>query len=443
MLEEKRDIIYKSLFFLFIVSLAGGAYMLNFKMFGVEFYAFRICLALNTSILFLNKDIVLYKSSFTKLVFYFFIFWILYAITSILWCSDLNLAIHEIGYLIIGFISYIYLFSISYYFKKRFRDFVLVNWIYALIPTFLIALFEINTGKHLEGNYLKSLRELEFLHANNFSPVTTFDNPNNLAIYLSLSLVFLTVLIRKGRFVFLFSFLFSVNLYLMILTGSRIGLIFSLLLMLIVITTKVIEFLHIGFKKNYFKIVGSLILFLLMFVFNEVDVASGSEISHQQKLLNEYHEKVKKAYGSNAYDSLSVNVRKNLFLSGVDFASSSYLIGVGAGSFEAKMKKGENKYPTYGMPNPHNYFIEVFSQYGILITLIILSFFIFIGWRVLLSLYNSIAFEESLFILLLISCYGLLSNANSSFLPLPLNWFMFSLIIILFDKFYSKDGIKY
>jgi teichuronic acid biosynthesis protein TuaE len=443
MLEEKRDIIYKSLFFLFIVSLAGGAYMLNFKMFGVEFYAFRIFLALNTSILFLNKDIVLYKSSFTKLVFYFFIFWILYAITSILWCSDLNLAIHEIGYLIIGFISYIYLFSISYYFKKRFRDFVLVNWIYALIPTFLIALFEINTGKHLEGNYLKSLRELEFLHANNFSPVTTFDNPNNLAIYLSLSLVFLTVLIRKGRFVFLFSFLFSVNLYLMILTGSRIGLIFSLLLMLIVITTKVIEFLHIGFKKNYFKIVGSLILFLLMFVFNEVDVASGSEISHQQKLLNEYHEKVKKAYGSNAYDSLSVNVRKNLFLSGVDFASSSYLIGVGAGSFEAKMKKGENKYPTYGMPNPHNYFIEVFSQYGILITLIILSFFIFIGWRVLLSLYNSIAFEESLFILLLISCYGLLSNANSSFLPLPLNWFMFSLIIILFDKFYSKDGIKY
>jgi O-antigen ligase len=196
-------------------------------------------------------------------------------------------------------------------------------------------------------------------------------------------------------------------------------------------------------KDMYLKILGSSVLFVLVFMFNSSDKVNRSQIENREHLLTEYHDKIKNEFGSNSYDSSSVNVRKNLILSGLDFASSSYFVGVGAGSFESKILKGENKYSTYGMPNPHNYFIEVFSQYGILITLFILSLFIFIGWKVLLSLFHSIAFEESLFILLLIICYGLLSNANSSFLPLPLNWFMFSLILILFDKFYSKDGIKY
>jgi hypothetical protein len=293
----------------------------------------------------------------------------------------------------------------------------------------------------LEGNYLNSLTKLEFLHANNFIPVATFDNPNNLAIYLSLSLVFLSVLIRQCKYLFFFSILFCVNFYLIVLTGSRIGIIFSSLLLLIWILVNFKPIIMNTLKDMYLKIIGSILLFVLVFMFNTSDKVNRSQIENREHVLTEYHDKIKNEYGSNGYDSLSVNVRKNLILTGLDFAKTSYFIGVGSGSFEAKIRKGENKYLTFGIPNPHNYFIEVFAQYGILITLFILGIFSFIGFNVLAKMFVNKMFEEGLFILLLIVCYSLLSNANSSFLPLPLNWFIFSLIMIQFDKFYSRDGI--
>lgn len=441
MLKGKKDLIYSSLFFLFIVSLAGGSYMLNFKLFGIDVYAFRIFLGLHILLLFLNKDIVLYNSNFSKTVFFFLIFWILYGTISITWCSDVRLAIHEVIYLIIGLISYVYLYSLSQYFKINFKELLLKNWIYGLIPIFIFSLIEIQSGIHLEGNYLNSLTKLEFLHANNFIPVATFDNPNNLAIYLSLSLVFLAVLIRQGKSLFFFSMLFCVNFYLIILTGSRIGIIFSFSLLSIIAIIHLKTFLLVEMKTLYLKTIGAILLFLLLFLFNSTDKVNRSEIEKRIQLLSEYHNSIKNDYGTNAYDSLSVNVRKNLVYSGLEFASSTYLIGVGSGSFEAKIKKGENKYPTFGIPNPHNYFIEVFAQYGILITLFILGIFSFISFNVLAKMFVNKMFEEGLFILLLIVCYSLLSNANSSFLPLPLNWFIFSLIMIQFDKFCSRDGV--
>ena len=95
MLKGKKDLIYSSLFFLFIVSLAGGSYMLNFKLFGVDVYAFRIFLGLHILLLFLNKDIVLYHSNFSKTVFYFLIFWILYGMISFFATDSLYLIIHS------------------------------------------------------------------------------------------------------------------------------------------------------------------------------------------------------------------------------------------------------------------------------------------------------------------------------------------------------------
>ena len=443
MLKGKKDLIYSSLFFLFIVSLAGGSYMLNFKLFGVDVYAFRIFLGLNILVLFLNKDIVLYNSNFSKIVFYFLVSWILYGVVSLTWCADLRLAVHEVIYIVIGLSTYVYLYSISQFFKNDFESILFKNWIYALIPIFIISFIEISTGIHLAGNYLNSLTKLEFLHANNFVPVATFDNPNNLAIFLSLSLVILMVLIRQKKHVFFFSILFGVNFYLIVLTGSRIGIIFSSLLLLIWTLVNFKPIIMNTLKDMYLKIIGSILLFVLVFMFNPSDKVNRSQIENREHLLTEYHDKIKNEYGSNGYDSLSVNVRKNLILTGLDLAKTSYFIGVGSGSFEAKIRKGENKYPTFGMPNPHNYFIEVFSQYGILITLFLIGLFSFIGVKVIVSLYLSRQFEKALFILLLLFCYGLLSNANSSFLPLPLNWFIFSLIMIQFDKFYSGNGIKH
>ena len=443
MLVEKRDILYKSLFFIFIISLAGGSYMLNFSLFGIDVYLFRIVLSLNIMLLFLNKDLVFYTSSFTKTIFYFLLFWIIYGIISFTWCEDITIAIHEVIYLVIGLLTYIYFVSINSYFNGSLNKYLLNNWLYGVIPTFIIAFFEINLGSHLEGNFLINLSKIPYMSDYDFVPFTTFDNPNNLAIYLALSLVFFIIMVRKYNQVFFFSILFCINSYLMIKTSSRIGVFFLEVLVFILIALNYQRLKSFFTKANIFKVTFATLLFSLLFIFYNFKSAHDNQSMKREKLKEEYHLKIKNKYVTNSYDSSSYNIRKNLILSGLDFASSSYFLGVGAGSFEVKVRKEENKYPTYGISNPHNYFIEVFSQYGILITLFIIILFLFMLIKVLPFILNYKYNDEPLFILLLILCFGLTSNSNSSFLPLPLNWFMFSLIIILFDKFYYKDRIKH
>ncbi|MGC5077824.1 O-antigen ligase family protein [Agrococcus sp. DT81.2] len=60
----------------------------------------------------------------------------------------------------------------------------------------------------------------------------------------------------------------------------------------------------------------------------------------------------------------SLQARFNLAHCGVDIASQTLLLGTGPGGFSAAIAEGACAIDTFGLTDPHNGLIEVFSQYG-------------------------------------------------------------------------------
>ena len=126
-------------------------------------------------------------------------------------------------------------------------------------------------------------------------------------------------------------------------------------------------------------------------------------------------------------------IRKNLFFKGIKQLITSSFIGVGAGGFSFFSNQYNNKFDTGTVDSPHSLFVEIFSQYGILIALvfvIVLSVPLYAVCRDLMLFRFS---RSSLMLFLLIFCFALMSNSNSSSIPLPIIWINFSLIVIFFN----------
>lgn len=129
----------------------------------------------------------------------------------------------------------------------------------------------------------------------------------------------------------------------------------------------------------------------------------------------------------------SNEVRKNLILNGFHFLKQSHFLGTGAGSFKVLMSQGKNLYDTSGIINPHNYFIEIIAQYGLIIMLLFILLFLYTIKILSVSAIKIGINSSHFFVALATICYAIMSNANSSFLPLPLNWFVFALLMIQAD----------
>ncbi len=62
----------------------------------------------------------------------------------------------------------------------------------------------------------------------------------------------------------------------------------------------------------------------------------------------------------------SIQIRQQLLKESFDMAAATGFIGVGGGNYEPQMR-GEAIYRTAGITNPHNYLMELFGNWGILI----------------------------------------------------------------------------
>lgn len=417
MLESITEKKNHLLMYLFVLTLAGGAFMFEFTVMGFQMYAFRVVLLAGLLSFIITKQLVLYHSPLTKLVFYFLLCWVLYATCSLLWAPDRNLALHEIMYLSIGLMIYVFLVSLSR--NNRFFERNLYSaWIWTLLFICVIAFWEIITASHLTGSYTEAMKKFPFDHWLQNSPVATFDNPNHLAIYLCVSIALLYFFTLKKVYVVLNAALIVICSLLIFKVSARLGMLYVYFSTLFFLA---IEFFTSENKSLLSrKIKTGLLVGLTMLV--------GIFALHPTKAVP------KPADACNGSDVM----RKDLIMNGLYFTKQSYLMGVGAGGFEANIRDGHAKYFVGEMTNPHCYFIEVLAQYGVLVT----GFFAVIFMYVLLLVYRDFKEKkgrlEHARIILLLVCFGLMSNANSTFLPLPLNWFIFTLIIIYTDNLSAK-----
>lgn len=412
---------YREVFLnLFIITLVGGSFMLEHTIAGVTFYAFRDFLVVGLAFLLINKRIKLYTNKVTKLSFYILVIWLLYAITSITWCLDRTVAYKDIMYLLWAISTFVFLVSLKYKYKDFGNDLV-KNWGLVFIVVSVFATWEIYTAKHIVSSFTEILSQIARWRKLNFVPVFTFDNPNHFALYTCFSsALFIGAIIRK-KIIAMSSFLLAICLFIVHLEEARFGLITIAIYAIIIIIYYQITNSKINLKASL-KTFGSLIFtftFLLIGVFgtNDLNIKSKSGNSPPPPPVQDH----------------SVFIRKNLIMNGLDFFIESKGLGVGAGNFKTYIQRGKGELDTGTVISPHNWFIEILSQYGILI---IALCFLWGGYIVKL-LYQSIKkeklAEKHLLIILLLFCYVIMSNANSSFMSIPLNWLMFSLIALFTD----------
>jgi len=274
--------------------------------------------------------------------------WLAYALLSLGWAASKTDAIRDVIFL---FMSFSVIFFFSYYFRDR-RDLERLYWLWSGIFGLLLLLgfWEHLTGQHLpvSGYYGETRSDLMF------RPTGVFHNPNDYATFLALSIPFGLGLVRygKGKLLRLLGLgACAAAFYLIVITGSRANMLAVLLelVFLLFLVTNVRQ-------KIKFVVAATILAALLLFLvpgpvqrfFSGVTAQLGSLVTQAE------------------VETGSVAVRVNLAQNGLHFLYSTAGFGVGAGNAEYWMANFA-QYDTAGILNPHNWWLEILTDYGIFV----------------------------------------------------------------------------
>lgn len=221
----------------------------------------------------------------------------------------------------------------------------IAGWPIAILVTGIVSSWELATGAHLSSEYIRQ----EGVPLDGLI-LSTFDNPNNYGAFLTLALALTGVMLTMDQFPQRYRRLAAVGLVvgvvLLPFTASRlalIGLVFGLgTFIVLTLPTRP----------------GQRLLLLAWSAFLPV-VALASRLSPglADKLANIAD---RGGEGPN-----SGTVRFALVRNGVDYFVQSRGLGVGAAGYEALIVAGDFDHAVEAISNPHNFWIEILSQYGI------------------------------------------------------------------------------
>lgn len=193
-----REKFHQLLLLFFILSFVGGSIFLDFKIFGIQFYAYRLVILIGLFYFLVTRQLVVYTSKYEKCVFWFFLIWLIYGSASLYWCPDRAQGLKEIVYIFIGFSSYLFLLSMRNQipnFEERFAKF----WIVVFFGVLVFSINEIFTKSHFQSSFTESIAKFGVAHKINSVPLFTFDNPNHYAVYLCVTIVFSLYLLYKSK----------------------------------------------------------------------------------------------------------------------------------------------------------------------------------------------------------------------------------------------------
>ena len=439
---------YRLIFlYLFIITFIGGSFMLEFTLFDIHLYAYRAFLMIILPVFFFSGKLLLYNNKVSKYAFFFLIIWLLYALLSILWVIDRTMAWKDILYILFGIATFVFLVSIKDGYKAFKQDFTHC-WTRVFFVVLLVSVWEMYTAKHLISSFTVALHQLGPFHQLNNVPVFTFDNPNHFAIYACLSAIIFIMAILHKKNIILNTFLIFLNLFLVYILSSRFGIITFIFIGLITL----IVFFQNQNKEKVQKAVLSLSRFLVMafflvisiFGFHKIERVHGeladSLVASNPNKKTKLMDSLSITHYETPFNKISIDerlssnvLRRNLILDGIYFFKESNGLGVGAGNFKSYIRAGKGHYQTDGIDSPHNWVIEIISQYGAVIIILFLILFVYLIVVIYRSVKKNGFNNNHLELIFLITCYLIISNANSIFISLPLNWIMFSLIVLFTD----------
>lgn len=395
---------------------AMGPYLLPIEVAGVNLFALRALVLVTLYLTFIanrGQGLVLDRQS--RPFFVLGALWFCWAVASYFWSVDQDNAIREAFIICFGFMAAVSLFQLRANTETGVR-YLIRGWVLAYLCAAAVAVWEFHTGNHLESYTLDNKPEY-FIARIIFS---TFATPNNYAAFLLLSFPFIALSFRtRGKIFRVLSLLSLATLpFFMVLTESRVCFV-GLLVQI---------FLFVVLRSNLNRFL-KLLIYSVIFGF----CAALLGTSFGDNLLSKYSGTL-----SETSASTSAGSRRNVSLNGVELVYRTYGLGSGAGSFQEEMKYGYGLRNTGGIVNPHNFFVEIASQYGVLV------FSVFVAWyfkiyRFALNTYNLLkrhhkdqfAFDLSRMLIMALTGYIFAAIANSSYLPESSNWVFLASVVVI------------
>jgi len=423
LVKIKIDFILKLLLWITIITAITGPAFFAVPIGHYHLLLFRIFLPLILLLIFsqilLNQGKI--SGSLKKIKFYllFIVIWFSYAILTLVWAYSKTKALENIYFLFVGFSL---IFLIVLYFKKI-KDLknLYILWMIILVSFVGIGLLEMFTGYRLQSSgYFGTIWANKMIW-----PTAVFHNTNDFASFLVLSIPFIWVWLKYGKGKILKwstgIILFTCVFFLLIKTSSRLNF-FAVCLEIIFIF---FYLLNINKKIKIIIILG----FILILIFTIYPQFFSNPSNFFKNLLT--YQNYSSSIASRG------NIIKNSLYSLVD----SFGFGVGAGNIEYYIARFA-KYPIIGgILIPHNWWIEILADYGILIFIGYLLFYfnlIYSLWKIWYKINKRQ--EKMICEALLIALVGFLlsSIGPSSMIQLKYHWVFFGFALAFLNYYRLK-----
>ncbi|MBA4854114.1 O-antigen ligase [Emticicia sp. BO119] len=394
-----------------IISGGIGTYLFPINILGGNLFAFRIIVVIifiNIMLKHINMIFGLFNS-LSLFIFKMLIFiWFFIPLITLFLVSNSKIALINYFNIVFGLITFI----VILFYLKNFKNSlsILVKSIsFICIINLVINYIELITFKHLDYTFVDSLPDYakEIPIAYGF-----FGNPNNNAYFLCLSLPILYLDFNNNKKkVILISLLTFISI---LFSSSRLSFIGLLIFW---------SFMFFAnFNKNKKTFISIFITLLGFLVFYIKDIITLLELN---ALI----------ISSDNYNTSSSEVRLQHFHNMFYYLKETYGFGLGPGGYESL---GNNMRGHPESISPHNFFVEVFTDYGILIGVLLsisLTIRIFLERK---STNKRINFLLTLFGILFL----ILSPQNSGYLKNQITWMFLAIVFSNFnDNEFNTDEL--
>ncbi|MFW6116716.1 MAG: O-antigen ligase family protein [bacterium] len=379
-------------------------------------FPYRICLSL-LWLLFAMRVLATHSVPLpnypTRWSLLFFGFWLVYAVLSLGWAASKGAGVRDVIFLFMG--ASLVFFATCY--VRRESDFRMWHriWIGMLCAFVLLGLWEHVTGQHLPVSGLFGETRARFMSR----PTGVFFNPNDFATFLALGIPFGLSMLRYGRRMMprlVGGVVAAAAFYLIVATGSRANMLAVLL-----------EVSFLGLFLTRFK--GKIGMLMAGGICASIFVLSAVGPIHS--FFAAVGEELGSIYTQAHQESGSIAIRTNLARNSLLFLHSTAGFGVGAGNTEHWMAHVA-AYDTAGILNAHNWWLEVLTEYGILVFAGYVALYVGVIrslWRRWRSSPDRVHRMISEALLLSLVGFAVASMSSSSIMAFKPQWLLFAFAV--------------
>jgi teichuronic acid biosynthesis protein TuaE len=383
---------------------------------GVNLFAFRLAvLAASFFPLLVNPRLFWLRDGAVRFYALVGAVWIFWGTLAVFWAAGTEAAVVNLLAVAFGFLTVLALLNLRANTSRGIR-WLFRGWVAAGLVAGSIGVWEFITGSHLPGSWIDNTPA----RVQRLVVISTFDNPNNFGAFLLLvsTVVLYQMETARSAVVRWTLFVFMLWLFVLaVLSTSKIA-VLAILMVLAVYVMRTVQ--------N--KVMAVAVVTAIVSGFAASLTYLGSDLD----LLTDI---VAFAEGGLTIEQSTLS-RVNLFLAGIDMTVSTYGLGVGGGNFSYLMARGYSELWTRDIVDPHNWWIEILSQYGVLV------FALYVGFLVYVALFSLRASrgEGSLprFLLPFVLAFVLSGFANSSYVLQPTNWLFLGTILMMVSRTKSE-----